>query len=234
MEIDNKVRKIILLTIFMLMIGISVFVFSWQKHYAQSLPTEDSGKIINIAEGNGVKSSPQKQVTTIKIYVTGEVQKPGFYNVEANMRGLDAINLAGGFTEAADIQKVNVTRILKDGTQINVPALKKNTTKKNIDLGEKKKRVRSFKRPALANKVGGYNLPKGVFVENIVVGVNKLVSINNGTLNELNTLPGIYPELSKRIIKYRSEYGFTTIYDLMKVKGISPARFAKLKSYITL
>ena len=234
MEIDNRVRKIILLTIFMLMIGISVFVFNGQKHYVQSLPPEDSGKVINIAEGNGVSSSPQKQVSTIKIYVTGEVQKPGVYNVEANMRGLDAINLAGGFTEAADIQKVNVTRILKDGAQINVPALKKNTTKKNIDLGDKKMRVRSFKRPALANKVSGYNLPKGIFVEKIVASENKLVSINNGTMNELNTLPGIYPELSKRIIKYRSEHGFTTIYDLMKVQGISSTRFAKLQSYITL
>lgn len=234
MEIDNSVRKIILLVLFMLMIGISVFVFSGQKHYVQSLPAEDSGKVINVAEGNSVSSSSQKQVTTIKIYVTGEVQRPGVYNVEANMRSLDAIKLAGGFTEVADVQKVNVTRILKDGAQINVPALKKNTTKKNIDFGEKKKRVRSFKRPALVNRVSGYNIPKGIFVEKIVDSENKLVSISNGTMNELNTLPGIYPELSKRIIKYRAEYGFTTIYDLMKVQGISPTRFSKLQSYITL
>lgn len=234
MEIDNGVRKIILLTIFMLMIGISVFVFSGQKHYVQSLPTEESGKVISIAEGNGVKSSPQKQVTTIKIYVTGEVQKPGVYNVEANMRGLDAINLAGGFTERADVQKVNVTRILRDGTQLNVPALKKNIASKKVDLGEKKQRAYSFKRPAIAQKSYGQDLPKGIFVEKIASPANIPVSINKGTFNELNSLPGIHPELSRRIIKYRSEQSFTKIYDLMKVKGISPDKFVKLQPYITL
>ncbi len=234
MEIDNRARKIILLVLFMLMIGISVFVFSGQKHYANSLPVKGGSKIILNDESDSAGNSSQKQSASIKIYVTGEVKKPGVYNIGVNSRGLDAINLAGGFTERADVQKVNVTRILRDGTQLNIPALKKNIVKKKVDLGEKKERAYSFKRPAIAQKSYGQDLPKGIFVEKIASPPNILVSINKGSFNELNSLPGIHPELSRRIIKYRSEQGFAKIYDLMKVKGISPDKFVKLQPYITL
>lgn len=61
------------------------------------------------------------------------------------------------------------------------------------------------------------------------------VSINNGTVEELCTLPGIGKGTAQKIIDYRNTEGlFQSIEDLMKVKGIGMAKFEKLKDLITL
>lgn len=61
------------------------------------------------------------------------------------------------------------------------------------------------------------------------------VSINNGTLEELDSLPGIGPSTAQSIIDYRNANGlFQTIEDIMNVKGIGEAKFEKMKDMITL
>jgi len=48
-------------------------------------------------------------------------------------------------------------------------------------------------------------------------------------------LPGIGEALAQRIADYRSENGpFRRIEDLLKVEGIGPATFEKIKDYITV
>ena len=48
---------------------------------------------------------------------------------------------------------------------------------------------------------------------------------------ELNTIPGIGEKKAKAIIEYRDKYGFRSKPDLMKVKGIGKATYAKLEKY---
>jgi len=61
------------------------------------------------------------------------------------------------------------------------------------------------------------------------------ININNATLEELISLPGIGPKIAKKIINYRAEKGFfTSIKDIMNVKGIGPKKFEQLKYLITL
>ena len=61
------------------------------------------------------------------------------------------------------------------------------------------------------------------------------VSINTGTLEELDSLPGIGPSTAQSIIDYRNANGlFQTIEDIMNVKGIGEAKFEKMKEMITL
>lgn len=62
----------------------------------------------------------------------------------------------------------------------------------------------------------------------------KLISINAGTLEELDSLPGIGPAVAKRIIAYREQSPFVTIEDIKQVKGIGDKLFLKLKDEITL
>lgn len=67
------------------------------------------------------------------------------------------------------------------------------------------------------------------------ITTNTKVSINNATLEELQTLPGIGEEKAKNIISYREENGpFTAIEDLTKIPGIGESIFAKIKENITL
>lgn len=62
-------------------------------------------------------------VPTIVVYVTGAVAESGkTVELPLGSRAQDAINAAGGATENADLQRVNLAQILRDGDQINVPA----------------------------------------------------------------------------------------------------------------
>lgn len=66
-------------------------------------------------------------------------------------------------------------------------------------------------------------------------GSGLLVNINSATQSELENLPGIGPTLAKRIIDYRSQYGFfDTIDDLKDVPGIGEAIFIEIKDLVTV
>jgi len=61
------------------------------------------------------------------------------------------------------------------------------------------------------------------------------IDINRAELWLLEALPGIGEVLAQRIADYRSENGpFRRIEDLLKVSGIGPATFEKIKDYITV
>lgn len=57
---------------------------------------------------------------TIFVYVVGEVQKPGVYELKRGDRLEAAITAAGGFTEEAEVTCVNLARPVSDGEQILV------------------------------------------------------------------------------------------------------------------
>ena len=62
-----------------------------------------------------------------------------------------------------------------------------------------------------------------------------LVNLNTADRLQLETLPGIGPELADRILSYREEYGpFVAIEQIMDVDGIGEIRFEKLESLITI
>jgi len=64
---------------------------------------------------------------------------------------------------------------------------------------------------------------------------NELVNVNEAGRELLKTLPGIGPAYSKRIIRYREEYGeFETKEALKQIKGIGAKRLEKLKPLIKL
>jgi polysaccharide export outer membrane protein len=55
-----------------------------------------------------------------KVYVLGQVNKPGPYPYDGRMTVIDAVALAGGTTKLADANGTKVTRTDKDGKQVVV------------------------------------------------------------------------------------------------------------------
>ena len=64
-----------------------------------------------------------REFNSKKVFVFGEVQKPGTFPYEDNMSIIHALTLAGGFTKVAAKNGINVTRLV-DGQErkIRVPA----------------------------------------------------------------------------------------------------------------
>ena len=62
-----------------------------------------------------------------------------------------------------------------------------------------------------------------------------LINLNTATAEQLQELPRIGPVLAGEIIAYRETNGsFSSIEELLKVKGIGPATFEDLSALITV
>jgi len=61
------------------------------------------------------------------------------------------------------------------------------------------------------------------------------ISLNNSSLEELMSLPGIGETKAKAIIEYRTKYGgFVSIDEITQVKGIGDSTLEKLRDYLCL
>ena len=59
------------------------------------------------------------------------------------------------------------------------------------------------------------------------------ININTADLVDLEKIPGIGPEIARRIIEYRTNHGqFLSLDDLSKVKGIGDKKLEMMKDYI--
>ncbi len=63
-----------------------------------------------------------KGENTCIVYLTGEVKNTGIYEIKEESRLYELIDMAGGFTEDANTDAVNLARFLFDGEQIHIYA----------------------------------------------------------------------------------------------------------------
>jgi comEA protein len=61
------------------------------------------------------------------------------------------------------------------------------------------------------------------------------IDINLAGAKELQELPGVGPNTAKAIIDFRTKTGrFRRVEDLLAIRGISEAKLAKMRPYITV
>lgn len=73
------------------------------------------------AEPDTTSEARGGSVQTILVHVVGEVARPGVVELEPGARVRDAIEAAGGATDAAELSGVNLARAVIDGEQVVVP-----------------------------------------------------------------------------------------------------------------
>lgn len=169
----------------------------------------------NEGEENGTNSENK-----IYVYITGEVNVPGVVILNENSRIVDAINAAGGTTSNANVSKVNLAYVLKDGMKVNIP--NDGDLKNNLD----------FEYITMSSGDGKNDAYVSESNNSHSVGI---VNINTATQTELETLPGVGPSIALKIINYRNENGrFSSIEEIKNVSGIGDSKFEDLKKYITV
>jgi len=73
--------------------------------------------------GRHTAGAPPLEVTTadVRVYVIGAVRRPGVYALGEGARWIDALEAAGGPTEDADLEAVNLARRARDEDFIVIP-----------------------------------------------------------------------------------------------------------------
>lgn len=145
----------------------------------------------------------------IYVYVCGAVAAPGVYELDEGSRVNDALVAAGGFSEDADRNVVNLAEEAADEQRIYFPVQGENLSQKWA--GE------DLDNAADSGEYAG------------------LININKADVSELMELPGIGETRAGQIVEYRRTYGgFSTKEDLKNVSGIGDSIYRKLESYITV
>jgi competence protein ComEA len=153
---------------------------------------------------------PSPTPAPLHVDVAGAVAAPGVYRLPPGSIVADAIAVAGGPASDADLDRLNKAVELQDGVQVVVPR------RGEAGATPVTRADSALAAPALAEPGAA---------------ASDLIDLNTATLEELDSLPGIGPALAQRIVDDRP-YG--AVEELLRVKGIGPTAYDKMKSLITV
>jgi competence protein ComEA len=145
--------------------------------------------------------------TEVVVHVAGAVASPGVQRLPIGSRVIDAVDAAGGALPDADLPRVNLAALLVDGQQVYVP--------------------KPGEQPPPAAGAG----PSAVGGD----APGSLVNLNTATPEQLDTLPGVGPSTAAAIIAHRDQNGpFTSVDQLLDVRGIGEAKLEQLRDLVTV
>jgi len=182
----------------------SVEVIDLSKPSLAPAPTEPS---------TPAEQSPPAEVV---VHVSGAVKQAGVYRLAPASRVADAIEQAGGATEHADLDALNLAEPIQDGQKIHVP------------------RKGEVSAPAVAS-VAPSRSPRSAPQAAATATTQFPINLNTATADQLEAIPGIGPVLAQRIIEYRQTHGrFQSVDELLEVRGIGSKRLESMRPYVTV
>ena len=203
---SNQEKITIILLLIVIIVGVGIVL-------NKNINKEDNfiiNRASDISENNPVI---QIEIPPVIIHIAGAVKNPGVYQLKSTDRIVDAVKIAGGATEEANLDLINLAALLKDGQKIIVPYKTYSETGEEINTNT-------------------YNYVERVYSSSSV-STSAKININTANANMLQTLPGIGPVLSERIIEYRNQNGlFGVIDDIKDVSGIAEKKYEGIKDLI--
>ncbi len=146
---------------------------------------------------------------TVCVYLCGAVREPGIYEVPAQSRIYELVELAGGLTADADATSVNLAETVEDGEMVFIP------TEAEAAAG--------------VQAIASQGTASGT------QSAETKVNINTADAARLTTLNGIGESKAAAIVAYREEHGaFQSVEEIMEVSGIGEGIFEKIKDDITV
>ena len=205
-----------------LLLVICLFFIVIYVSFNNNVKTEEP-EVIALNDNEETDEIIEDTFENIFIDIKGEVVNPGVYEIQLGDRVIDAVQMAGGFTNEATTDNVNLSKKLKDETVIIIPSYLKdyeNVTIKNdyeIDSNDD-----------IVQTEENENDEK-------IESSCSLVNINTASVVELMSLDGIGETKAKAIIEYRdTSGGFKSIEDIKNVSGIGESTYENIKNNITV
>jgi competence protein ComEA len=204
----SRQEKIVFLIIFTILLTF----FGW-KLYSKKSDAITIVSTVNPTEDTIEKDTQKAEEEICIVHVSGAVNNPGVYKVNKDKRIIDAVKIAGGETEKANVDAVNLAAHIYDGQKIVIPFILEN----NLDCNNQ-------------------NVPTNQVMEQYQYSSdNTLINLNSASSHQLESLPGIGPVLAKTILEYREKNGlFRDTEDIKNVSGIGDKRYESIKEYITV
>lgn len=145
--------------------------------------------------------------STIIVFISGEVNYPDVFELSQGSRIIDVLNLAGGPTPYADLNRINLASEISDEQHIIIPTVGQEIATEYYSIG---------------------------YTATTVMDPD-LININTASLGMLTTLPGIGPVIGQNIINYREQNGpFSSIEQIQNVTRIGPTIFGNIQNMITV
>lgn len=179
----------------------------------------------------------------IRVHVAGAVKKPGVYSLPEWARVVDAMKRAGGPTDQADLDAINLADRVKDGEQVRIPIRGRPQRLSSHPPTPEPGPVQST---AGGNRSGRYPFTLStqspvrppVVVQSAAGGssgkASSPLNLNSATKEQLEALPGVGAATAEAILAYRRQSGpFTQPEDLLNVRGIGERRFDQIRALVT-
>jgi len=163
-----------------------------------------TGEIAETSSTNLKAIEPNTELAKICVYVCGCVINPGVFELNENMRVYQAIEMAGGMTEYANYNYLNMAEYLIDGQKIYVPDMNEN----------------------LSSQVSLQTLDDS---SNTLININSATKDQLMTLPGIGE-----SRADDIISYRTTNNKFETIEDIKKVSGIKDAAFNKIKDLIVV
>jgi putative comEA protein len=188
-----------LIAVVVLIAAVGVWRHAATREHSQALAQSSSeGEESEAASVAAGPSAPQSsgEHADVVVYVSGAVASPGVLTLPATSRVIDAITAAGGATPEADLESINLARILVDGEQIRVGVVGESPPPASAGTGTD---AQACVRLATATETELQTLPGvGPALAQRIISYRathpRLTSVE-----ELDDVPGIGPSLIEKI-----------------------------------
>lgn len=163
------------------------------------------------ANFNAQRKYSQRE-TMLIVQVDGAVHRPGVYKVKEGTRIFELLEEAGGTTENAVLNDMNLAQPVYDGQRVFIPS-----------------------RTAQGDTSSSFSTNLAQFLpQSDTSSTTKRINVNTASKEELISLPGIGETIAQRIIEYRQTHGpFHRPEDLLAVKGIGPKKLDQIRDLIS-